>query len=70
MKRLFNLTSTRKVWRSFPHGTHNDTIAEAGYFDAIHEFIHAVRTNRVESILTRKNFPEEEPEKITEKIKK
>jgi hypothetical protein len=68
MKRLFNLTTTQKVWRSFPHGTHNDTIAEAGYFDAIHEFMHAVKTNRVERMLTRKNFDEDSDE--NEKLKK
>lgn len=28
-----------KIWKSFPHGHHNDTVAEEGYFDAIWKFL-------------------------------
>ncbi|EEP82851.1 conserved hypothetical protein [Uncinocarpus reesii 1704] len=28
-----------KIWRTFPNGSHNDTVAEPGYFEHIHSFI-------------------------------
>lgn len=71
MKRLFNTCNSPKVWRSFPNGSHNDTINETGYFEAIYEFMLAVVNNKLDKILTRKSL-EEEPMDMTEmgKIKK
>jgi hypothetical protein len=28
-----------KVWREFSDGTHNDTVAQEGYFEAMSDFI-------------------------------
>jgi abhydrolase domain-containing protein 13 len=28
-----------KVWKELPNGTHNDTVAEPGYFDHIDDFL-------------------------------
>lgn len=40
MKKLYDVcTSKSKEWRELPNGTHNDTVAEDGYFDYIHDFI-------------------------------
>jgi len=40
MKGLFDLCKARtKIWKEFPEGSHNDTVAEAGYFDHINDFI-------------------------------
>jgi fermentation-respiration switch protein FrsA (DUF1100 family) len=39
MKQLYDSCPTKKVWREFPNGDHNSTVAEAGYFNAIWEFL-------------------------------
>lgn len=39
MKALYDQCPTRKVWKEFPGGDHNSTVAEPGYFDAIWEFL-------------------------------
>lgn len=39
MKTLYDMCPTRKIWKEFPNGDHNSTVAEAGYFDAIWEFL-------------------------------
>ncbi|KAF2429922.1 BEM46 family protein-like protein [Tothia fuscella] len=40
MKTLYSVCRTKdKIWREFPEGSHNDTVAEEGYFDAIGDFI-------------------------------
>jgi len=39
MKQLYDVCPTRKIWRTFPNGHHNSTVAEPGYFDAIWEFL-------------------------------
>jgi hypothetical protein len=40
MKKLYELcTSETKIWKAFPEGSHNDTVAEAGYFEAVEAFI-------------------------------
>jgi len=39
MKRLYDLCTSTKVWRDFPDGTHNDTVAKTGYFAAIADFL-------------------------------
>lgn len=40
MKRLYSVCQAKvKVWKEFPDGTHNDTVAEPSYFDYIQEFI-------------------------------
>lgn len=39
MKTLYDLCPTRKVWKDFPNGDHNSTVAEPGYFDAIWSFL-------------------------------
>jgi len=39
MKTLFESCKARKVWKDFPNGDHNSTVAEPGYFDAIWSFL-------------------------------
>lgn len=39
MTRLFEICKAPKVWRELPNGSHNDTVAEAGYFSYIDEFL-------------------------------
>jgi hypothetical protein len=40
MKTLYSLcTAPVKIWKDFPQGSHNDTVVEEGYFNAIDEFI-------------------------------
>ncbi|KIW17722.1 hypothetical protein PV08_04917 [Exophiala spinifera] len=39
MKSLYTACPTKKVWKEFPNGDHNSTVAEPGYFDAIWEFL-------------------------------
>ena len=40
MKHLFEVCQAKiKVWKEFPDGTHNDTVAEPGYFECIEKFI-------------------------------
>ena len=40
MKQLFSICkSPRKVWKDFPDGSHNDSILEPGYFEAVSDFI-------------------------------
>jgi hypothetical protein len=47
MKTLYSVCKTKdKIWKEFPEGSHNDTVAEEGYFDAIDDFItHHVLSN-------------------------
>jgi abhydrolase domain-containing protein 13 len=43
MKSLYDICKLdRKIWRDFPNGHHNDTVAEPGYFDAIWAFLNEV----------------------------
>ncbi len=39
MKTLYDVCPTKKVWKEFPNGDHNSTVAEPGYFDAIWGFL-------------------------------
>jgi abhydrolase domain-containing protein 13 len=40
MRTLFEICSVEtKIWRTFENGSHNATVAEPGYFDAIWEFL-------------------------------
>ena len=40
MKKLFDIChSEPKIWKEFPYGDHNNTVAEAGYFHNIHDFL-------------------------------
>jgi abhydrolase domain-containing protein 13 len=40
MKALYDTCQTQvKIWKEFPDGSHNDTIAEEGYFEAIDGFL-------------------------------
>ncbi|KAH0847997.1 hypothetical protein AYO21_03637 [Fonsecaea monophora] len=39
MKALFDQCPTTKVWKEFPDGDHNSTVAEPGYFEAIWNFL-------------------------------
>jgi hypothetical protein len=43
MATLHSVCISPKVWREFPLGSHNDTHAEAGYFDAILYFISKIK---------------------------
>ncbi|KAF2759361.1 BEM46 family protein-like protein [Pseudovirgaria hyperparasitica] len=47
MKQLYNLSRTkRRIMRTFPNGTHNDTVAEPEYFQFIEDFINTYIANR------------------------
>ena len=39
MARLFKVCRSPKVWRDLPNGSHNDTVAEPGYFQHIATFL-------------------------------
>ncbi|KAG9841876.1 alpha/beta hydrolase BEM46/Esterase/lipase/thioesterase, partial [Aureobasidium melanogenum] len=40
MKKLFDICrSEPKIWKEFPYGDHNNTVAEAGYFHSIQDFL-------------------------------
>ncbi|KAL5121786.1 bem46 protein, variant [Pleosporales sp. CAS-2024a] len=39
MSRLFQVCKAPKVWREFPNGSHNDTVAEPAYFQYIEDFL-------------------------------
>jgi len=40
MKQLFQACRSEiKIWKEYAHGTHNDTVAEAGYFQDVDQFI-------------------------------
>ena len=40
MRTLYEICNVEtKIWRTFEHGSHNATVAEPGYFDAIWEFL-------------------------------
>jgi hypothetical protein len=40
MKSLYKLCQCDdKVWREFGEGTHNDTVAQEGYFESMSDFI-------------------------------
>lgn len=40
MRELFKLCrSSRVMWKELPHGDHNNTVAEPGYFMHIDEFL-------------------------------
>ncbi|KAL8994690.1 MAG: hypothetical protein Q9188_006994 [Gyalolechia gomerana] len=47
MKELYSVCRVeKKVWRDFENGTHNETIAEPGFFDCIVEFVQDVLGGR------------------------
>ncbi|KAL8810296.1 MAG: hypothetical protein Q9200_002699 [Gallowayella weberi] len=47
MKQLFSLCKApKKVWRDFPNGMHNDTIAEPYFFDYVSQFVQDVLGGR------------------------
>ncbi|KAF2842954.1 BEM46 family protein-like protein [Patellaria atrata CBS 101060] len=40
MRKLYSICRAPvKIWKDFPEGTHNDTVAEPGYFYAIDDFL-------------------------------
>lgn len=40
MRELYRICKSKsKVWRAFPKGQHNDTVAEPGYFEYIRDFV-------------------------------
>jgi hypothetical protein len=40
MRRLFEICQTpTKIWKPFPGGDHNSSVLEAGYFEAITDFV-------------------------------
>ena len=47
MKTLHDVCLSQvKIWKEFANGTHNDTVGEEGYFDAIHSFITQVKKGK------------------------
>jgi hypothetical protein len=52
MKDLYGRCRAKlKIWKEFPDGSHNDTIAEEGYFEAIRDFIeqYVLKTEKLEA---------------------
>jgi abhydrolase domain-containing protein 13 len=40
MRRLYNVCRANvKIWKEFPRGQHNDTVAEEHYFEYIADFV-------------------------------
>jgi len=40
MKQLFRLSKAKNVvWKELPYGDHNNTVAEAGYFNFVDDFV-------------------------------
>lgn len=40
MKQLFDLCESKpKIWKELPHGDHNSSVAEPGYFHFVNDFI-------------------------------
>ena len=40
MKKLYDICKVpQKVWKELPHGDHNSSVAESGYFYMVDEFI-------------------------------
>lgn len=57
MAKLFDLcVSKAKVWREFPNGSHNDTVAEPLYFEYIEDFLRS-------HVLRKPNSEKPSPEK-------
>lgn len=55
MAKLFDIcVSKAKVWREFPNGSHNDTVAEPLYFEYIEDFLR--------SHVLRRPSPEKSPQ--------
>lgn len=47
MRRLYELATTpTKVWKAFPAGDHNSSVLEAGYFEAIKDFVNNLDVHR------------------------
>jgi hypothetical protein len=47
MRRLFEICQTpTKIWKPLPGGDHNSSVLEAGYFEAIADFVGNLDTNR------------------------
>ena len=43
MEELYRLCQAKKkIWKTIPNGTHNDTVAEPNYFEYIIDFIDTV----------------------------
>lgn len=43
MEELYSICQAKKkVWKTIPNGTHNDTVAEPRYFEYITDFINDV----------------------------
>ncbi|CAZ85894.1 unnamed protein product [Tuber melanosporum] len=50
MKTLFDICRAKKVWRELPDGNHNETVAQDGYFDFIHDFIQKIRNGHTSDL--------------------
>jgi hypothetical protein len=47
MKQLYSVCRSKKqTFKEFPNGTHNDTVMESGYFEAMFKFIREDVKNR------------------------
>jgi hypothetical protein len=67
MRTLYESCQTKiKIWRDFPDGSHNDTVAERGYFDNIEGFVRDVVLGRKTKIRAsgKDDVPSEELEKL------
>jgi hypothetical protein len=55
MKSLYKLCqSDNKVWQEFAEGTHNDTVAQEGYFESMSEFVinHVLKQEKLQRRVT------------------
>jgi len=51
MKTLYDVCTTKKVWRELPDGTHNESVEQMGYFDYIHDFMERVKKGTISEMV-------------------
>jgi hypothetical protein len=51
MKVLYDVCTTKKIWRELPEGNHNETVAQAGYFDYIYIFMEKIKKGTISDLV-------------------
>lgn len=51
MKTLYDVCTTKKVWRELPDGTHNESVEQVGYFDYIHDFMERIKKGTISEMV-------------------
>lgn len=50
MRQLYKLSSSpNKTWKPLPGGDHNSSVLEAGYFEAMADFVSSVTSEKVKA---------------------